>query len=69
MDIVLLMIRVNDDTKVMCNELEKIYSAKKKSHMFFVVSIKNAYDIKDKILKFAGSIIGTDNKSTKTKTN
>ena len=25
-DIVLLVIRFNDDTKVMCNELEKIYS-------------------------------------------
>lgn len=73
MDIILLIVRFNDETKMMCNELEKVYARHDKRHLLHVVSLKdkNKYEIelKDKILKLAGTLIGTANKTTKTKTN
>lgn len=41
MDIILLIVRFNDETKMMCNELEKVYAKHNKRHMFHVVSLKN----------------------------
>lgn len=41
--------------------------------MFHVISLKNKnsneIEFTEKVLKLAGTLIGTDNKSTKTKTN
>ncbi|CAD8085298.1 unnamed protein product [Paramecium primaurelia] len=74
-DIILLVIRFNDETKVMCNELEKTYAKLKYPQLFFTLSVKgldqknSEFELIQQIQKMAAFIIGTDNKTTRTKIN
>ncbi|CAD8157089.1 unnamed protein product [Paramecium octaurelia] len=71
----LLVIRFNDETTVMCNQLEKIYQGYNAGTLFNTLSVKGLgsnnsdQQLTQMIQKMVGHIIGTNNLKTKTKIN
>ncbi|CAD8077917.1 unnamed protein product [Paramecium primaurelia] len=70
--IYLLIIRFNEDTNVMCSQLEIIYSSLNSPHLFKTLSVKGLdlpssdHDLVLNIQLMASFIIGTANQTTKT---